>query len=497
MNLGLLLFLLSPILMGYLLVQILLPAPLVDHANLPARANFFFRLCLAPGLGYALVSLLFFLWSLLFSPTRALAGYITLEGLVLLVLLVLAFGLRQHPSQPPAPDPGKTHLLGLALSLLATLVFSLFLLNFLNDWHTLAMDKPFGDYDAWAIWNLRAGFIASGDDWLKGFSSAILWSHPDYPLLLPLNVARDWVLLGQRSVFIPMLLGLIFQLSLVGLLVAAIALQRGWLQSLLAGVLGIAVIYVSLDFRQYADIPLAFYFLAANVLLYLGAASTDNNPGYTVLAGLSLGAALWTKNEGWMLLGATLVVSLLLALLSHKSFMQILGWFAWLFVGLIPFLIAALYFKFALAPPNDLLSELSLGAIKSKLVDLSRYLTIIKALRGQFFDYGNLAVPLIPLLLVYPLLSGFSLPKEELRAALGLFLRVTALAAIYFMIYLLTPKPLAWHLSTSLVRLLTQLFPSILLLYFLLVSPPLEENIARDTSNIESPPHRSAESLHR
>ena len=37
-----------------------------------------------------------------------------------------------------------------------------------------------------------------------------------------------------------------------------------------------------------------------------------------------------------------------------------------------------------------------------------------------------------------------------------------------------SPKPLAWHLSTSLVRLLTQLFPSALLLYFLLVCPPIK-----------------------
>jgi len=474
MNLSLLLFLLSPILMGYLLIQVLLPAPFVASSNRSSGVNFFFRLCLAPGLGYALVSLLFLLWSVLFSPTRALVGYLFLESLVLLVLFILAFRLRQHTSQPSASTRGKTHLLGLGFSLLAVLVFTLFLLNFLNDWQALAMGKPFGDYDAWAIWNLRAGFIASGEDWLKGFSSAILWSHPDYPLLLPLNVARTWVLLGQRSVFVPMLLGLIFQLSLVGLLVAAIALQRGWLQGLLAGVLGIVVIYVSLDFRQYADIPLAFYFLAANALLYLETASTGNNPGYTMLAGLSLGAAFWTKNEGWMLLGAALAVRLLLDLLSQKSFTQILCWSAWLLAGIIPFLIAALYFKFALAPPNDLLSELSIGAIKSKLVDLSRYLTIFKALRGQFFEYGNLAVPLIPSLLIYSLFAGFSLPKEERRAALGLSLRVTVLAAVYFMIYLLTPKPLAWHLSTSLVRLLTQLFPSGLLFYFLLVCPPIK-----------------------
>jgi hypothetical protein len=310
---------------------------------------------------------------------------------------------------------------------------------------------------------------------LKGFSSAILWSHPDYPLLLPLNVARIWVLLGQHSLFAPILLGLIFQLSLVGLLVAIVVLRRGWIQGLLAGALGIAVIYVSLNFSQYADIPLAFYFLAGNALLYLGDSSQNSEPGFTVLAGLSLGAAVWTKNEGWIMLAATLAVKLLLDLLSHKSLAQITRWFGLIIAGSLPFLVAAFYFKINLAPPNDLLSEISLGAIISKVVNPTRYLTIVKALQRQFFGYGDLIVPLMPLLLIYPFFTGFSLPKGEHRAALGLFLRIFATAATYFLIYVLTPKPLAWHLSTSLHRLITQLLPSTLLLYFLLVSPPINK----------------------
>lgn len=489
MNLALLLYLFSPILFGYLLVQILLPNPIAYPAGRSSLVDFLFRLFLAPGLGYALISLLFFLWSLLFSPTRALAGYIMLESLVLLVLLVLAFGLRRRASPTGPSTPRKTQLVSLALSLITTLVFTLFLLNFLNDWHASAMDKPFGGYDAWAIWNLRASFLASGDDWLKGFSSSILWSHPDYPLLLPLNVARIWVLLGQHSVFAPMLLGLIYQLSLIGLLLTTITVKRGWLQGLLAGTLGIAVVYVSLDFQQYADIPLAFYLLAGNALLYLDDSNQTNSPGFTVLAGISLGAALWTKNEGWIFLGATLGVKLLLDLVSRKSLAQIARWSGWLLAGLLPFLIATLYFKLNLAPPNDLLSELSLDAIKSKLVNPTRYLTIFKALRGQFFGYGELIVPLMPLLLVYPLFTSFGIPKEERRAALGLFLRTTAIAVAYFLTYLLTPKPLAWHLSTSLNRLITQLFPSALLLYFFLVSPPLKEPTFQLAPSIESPPN--------
>ncbi len=73
MNFTLILFLLSPVLMGYLLVQILLPAPAYFSANRPAMAKSLFKLFLAPGIGYGLVSLLFFLWSSAFF-SHALIG---------------------------------------------------------------------------------------------------------------------------------------------------------------------------------------------------------------------------------------------------------------------------------------------------------------------------------------------------------------------------------------------------------------------------------------
>ncbi len=149
-----------------------------------------------------------------------------LENLLLIVFLILFLARRRQKSRSEVSHSGPMNWVSLSLGIFAALVFTLFLLNFLNNWQALSLDKPFGDWDAWAIWNLRAGFIASGDDWLKGFSSAILWSHPDYPLFLPLNVARGWVLLGQRSVYVPILLGLVFQLSLAGLLSSVVALKE-------------------------------------------------------------------------------------------------------------------------------------------------------------------------------------------------------------------------------------------------------------------------------
>jgi hypothetical protein len=467
MILVILLALLSPLLIGLLLVQVMLPVQGPARAGSSTMIPLLWKLCLAPGAGFALVSLLYFLWSLIFSPTQALAGYLVIEGLLLLGLGATAWrqrspaGLGLHLKKP-----GGAHL----LTVFAGLVFALFLLNFLAQWQKLAFEKPYGDWDAWAIWNLRAAFIASGDRWLNGFSPVILWSHPDYPLLLPLNVARVWALLGERSVLAPVILGLLFQLSLVGLLVTSVQMQRGALHGFLAGGVGITVIFVSLNFRQYADVPLAYYFLAANVLLFFGDTFTGSKPGPALLAGLMTGAALWTKNEGWALLAAVIAARLLLDLLSRRPLAQTAHWFGFFLIGLLPLLLAALYFKITLAPPNDIVGGLSMAAIKSKLVNISRYLTILKAARSQFTHYGNLALPMLPLLLGYCLLAGVSFSKEQRGGILALLLRIAGISGIYFMIYLLTPNNLAWQLNTSLERLVTQVLPSALFLYFLMIS---------------------------
>jgi hypothetical protein len=502
MLLVILLSLLPPLLIGLLLVQVLLPDPASPPAGGTALRARLWKLCLAPGAGLALVSLLYFVWSLIFSPTQAPVGYLVVEGLLLLGLGIFAWRQRR-PAFSPVPELGEgpgvrakgqfTQFLNSLLkikrptgvqllALFAGLVFALFLLNFLAQWQKLALEKPYGDWDAWAIWNLRAAFIASGDTWLKGFSPVILWSHPDYPLLLPLNVARLWVLLGERSVLAPVILGLLFQLSLVGLLTTSLQLQRGALQGWLAGSVGMAVLFVSLNFRQYADIPLAYYFLAANVLLFMSDTSAGGQAGPALLAGLMTGAALWTKNEGWALLVAIIAANaargLLLDLVSRTPLRGVARWFGYFLLGLLPLLLAAVYFKLSLAPPNDLMQGLSMPAIKSRLVNISRYLTILKAARSQFTHYGSLALPaiprawglgMLPLLLVYGVLVGISFAKEQRAGILALLLRVTGVSVIYFLIYLLTPKDLAWQLNTSLERLVTQILPSALFLFFLLV----------------------------
>jgi hypothetical protein len=118
-----------------------------------------------------------------------------------------------------------------------------------------------------------------------------------------------------------------------------------------------------------------------------------------------------------------------------------------------------------------LFANLNVSTLLDKLLSVQRYLTIFRFAGGQFIRYGNLVLPLLPLLLIYLLIMGTSVPKEQAKSILSLSLRLALLAGSYFVVYLLTPHDLAWHLSTSINRLLSQIMPSLLFLYFLVVSP--------------------------
>ena len=69
------------------------------------------------------------------------------------------------------------------------------------------------------------------------------------------------------------------------------------------------------------------------------------------------------------------------------------------------------------------------------------------------------------------------MPTGQKKAVISLALRITLLAGFYFLVYLFTPKDLAWHLGTSLERLVTHIFPSFILLFFLLLPAGLVEHL--------------------
>jgi hypothetical protein len=427
-------------------------------------AGLLLRCGLAVGLALGFTSVTYFLrlvWDVQSTPAFALAE------LPFFALLSVALWLLQRRLPPALPAPSAS----LAWPRWLTAALLLALGCALGTGALQAWRSPHGDIDTLAIWNLRARFFhRGGEAWREAFSPYLWWSHTDYPLLLPANVARCWTYAGSETTAAPQLLALLFAAGTVALLVAGTALLRTPAQGCLAGiVLAATPFYVQITTAQYADVPLGFYFLAS-VLLFEVYDRADVKPSrLPLLAGLLTGMAAWTKNEGQLFLVATLLARGVAALRGGAPW-RVRGaeWLAFA-AGLAPLLACLAYFKLRVALPNDLVKGQSLAATWERVTTLRRYGVIAAgtlAAAGRLLGAGG-ALPL------YGFLLGRA-PKPR-REGWHAALVLAVMLAGYALVYLTTPHDVAWHVDFSADRLLLQLWPTGLLLFFLRVAAPEEK----------------------
>jgi 4-amino-4-deoxy-L-arabinose transferase-like glycosyltransferase len=306
-------------------------------------------------------------------------------------------------------------------------------------------------------------FYRDPANWLDSFSRQMdPIFHADYPLLLAMNVASGWEALGGETPHVPMVLSALFALACVGLMVGALASVKSVGQA----ALGLIVLWgmplvVNEGSREMADLPLAFFILAAGVLIYLFV--LHRNPGLIALAGLSAGLAAWTKNEGSLFVIVT-ALALLIAFFREKP-LRVLSWYG---MGLaLPFAIV-LYFKFFLAPPSDVLSNGPAHSI-AQVLDLPRHVQILQSFWGQFQGFGSWGIPgltygIIPVLAIYSLLFHSGIAREHRTAYIAGITMLVVQMLGYYAIYLITPYDLTWHLYYSAERVILQIFPLILFL---------------------------------
>jgi hypothetical protein len=306
-------------------------------------------------------------------------------------------------------------------------------------------------------------------------------SHPDYPLLIPLSVARGWGIIGRETQAVPAALAAIFTFSTAGLLTSALAASG----DLRAGCLGGMVLlgtpfFVHHGASQYADTPLAFFFLATAVLLHHASHADPPRKVIWVLAGLAAGLSAWTKNEGLLL-----VAVVVLATAIRRSGAGAASWpprrVVWLAVGLLPALSVVLAFKLTV-PPNDLIAGQGLGSTMQRLTDVERYRQVLTAFVREAFTFGRIrdgapiSVGFPFLAAIYFIAGTWRRPRREASGAAGIMAIVGILLTGYGVTYLTTPRYLPWQLATSLDRLVLQVWPTFLFGYFLAFGPSRRED---------------------
>ena len=469
--------LLTALASGTLLILLLRPSLRDSTAGL--ALSFF----IGGGLGLGLTSCLYFV-ALLVGVTRYTPA---IDVGVCLVLGLACFTLFRRRTATASRQPLQT-VKRSRLGILLAGIFSVELIAWTASFILAHLREPHGRWDAWLIWNMHARFLfRGGEDWREAFNSGLDWSHWDYPLLLPLSIARGWGYGGTEDALLPFVTGFLFALLTLGLLFCGLALLKGWRQGTLAAMVLMGTpFFILMGASQFADVPLAFFILATIVLIALQGRSPEGDKDLTgtlVLAGLAAGMAAWTKNEGLLFLlvaGAALFGTTAFAGGWRQAFRRT----ARFLLGALPVLLIVVYFKLRLAPAGDLAAGFTMATLAEKLFDWSRYSEIVRAffVTGISFTQGLVDVRVgmafnpgavsILLLIAYLLFAGIRIDGRDVTALLQAGATLFLMLAGYFFVYVMTPQDLTWHLITSLNRLFLQLWPGIILVLFMIANVP-------------------------
>jgi hypothetical protein len=210
-----------PLLIGILFIACILPAQ-----QTPKRL-WLIECFLNIGIGFGISSCLTFFALVTVGLLRKpiLVTEIVL-AVILFVLLFYKSKTRKEEGVTPQVLPRAIPIFGIrrALSVFFFIALALSFVIFM----ALSLKNPHGGWDAFAIWNLRARFMfRAGTHWTDAFSQHLSWSHLDYPLFIPTNIARSWVVVGNETVATPILLALLFTFGIVGLTVSSLSFLRG------------------------------------------------------------------------------------------------------------------------------------------------------------------------------------------------------------------------------------------------------------------------------
>lgn len=330
--------------------------------------------------------------------------------------------------------------------------------------------RPSGDFDALAVWNLRARFLTLCDaaHFRDAFSPALIYAHTDYPLLVPGSVAHLWSLAGEFWWLAPMLVAAVYFLAMPTLMLATFASLRRYFQGCVAALATLGGYGFSmLAADQYADVPMSFFVAGTICSVYLGFATGSARP--FAMAGLCAALAAWTKNEGyaWCLIAVVVIAAGILCvrggLCKPRLLMLVAGTAAILWVVIL--------FKLAFAGPGDPVIA-DAPSMAARFHNQERLLFTATAFAVSLPSFLHWTVfPLLPLLVALPFV-GVDLRRGNGITALIAAVMVVLMVPAYFIAYIASPYNLHWLVAFSVDRLFLQIWPVAIMALLPILKPP-------------------------
>ncbi|HRZ40180.1 MAG TPA: hypothetical protein P5246_04140 [Candidatus Omnitrophota bacterium] len=405
------------------------------------RFRMFIRFVLAWGLGLGLSSMIAFSSFWIFNM------YSRIYALFFHLVLIFLLGFHQIVIQNKRPSPIKR------AELPETGIFILLLLSVGTLSYIYGHFYPFGGWDAWQVWNFKAKFLFESTGQWRNLFDPVLWrSSPHYPLLLPLINVWAWTFAEQTGAAGPFMTSILFNLLTAAIIFAALYELTGSKWAVAAAILPfLNAHYMILATAQYCDHVLGFFLCCAIISFTL--AMNNGRSALFGLTGAFLGFLSFTKPEG------TIAAGLSLMLFLAMVFFQKRGWKSacWLMGATLVFLIPTLIFKLLLSPGNQTFIN---GLASAAKPSSWQRLQIIVRYSGMELAHEKWAGLWLVLLAGFFVEIRACFQKQFIPLAAFLILYLGIVLAYY---WINTYFEITWWLSVTLGRILISLLPAFLI----------------------------------
>ena len=324
-------------------------------------------------------------------------------------------------------------------------------------YYYIANVHPHGEWDAWAMWNMKMKFLILSQTPLEDILTNLSWhTHPDYPLLLPLmNVWLNSFSL-THMLYVPLLTALILTISCITFVYIGLSffIKKG--PSFLAAILlGCHPYFAFGSTQQYADILIALFLLMSLICFYLLA--TDNSPSIAILSGMILGFLTFSKNEGLVFAILLSIIILIRLWQLRRNHNTRLPYYVLFLISLLLTSLPTIIFKCFLAPPNsDILPNVSQTGLQ--MINIERLSIILNYVGNEIIHKKWCYIWILLLMMVVTKLFKF-FKKDTIWITLFFFVYFVIIIFIYL---ISTQVRLNWWIPFSLPRIYFYMLPAII-----------------------------------